>query len=51
MQWALEQRFPRPEKSYEGVDTLNRLQSYAPEVQCNLACGSRILRSSEKFSV
>lgn len=41
-QWALEQRFPKPSKSFRTgtVDNLSHLQSVSPEVGCVVYCGT-----------
>lgn len=47
MEWALEQRFPRPSKAFGRPDNLNWLQSVDPEVACAVYCGERHLIPAE----
>lgn len=47
MEWALEQRFPKPPSGLGRPDNLNLLQSVTPEVACAIYCGDRRLIPGE----
>lgn len=47
MEWALEQRFPKPSSSFGRPDNLNHLQSVDPEVACAIYCGEQRLIPAE----
>jgi predicted ATPase len=49
MEWALEQRFPKPPSGRP--DNLNLLQSVAPEVACAVYCGDQRLMPTDAFAV
>lgn len=51
MQWALEQRFPKPASSFGRASNLNRLQSIDPEVACVIYCGDNRLGPGDHFGV
>jgi hypothetical protein len=47
MEWALEQRFPKPSSGFGRPNNLNLLQSVYPEVACAVYCGEQRLIPDE----
>lgn len=51
MDWALEQRFPRPSSGSARPFNLNALQSFCPEVACAISCGEQRLIPAGDFNL
>jgi hypothetical protein len=48
MQWALEQRFPKPSTR---PDNLNHMQSVHQEIACAIYCGDQLLIPAANFDI